>query len=116
MHGDSGYGRFNAWLAVKITNSVGSMTCAYAFALLTFISLPAAIASHDSLIIVSWIAQTFLQLVLLSVIMVGQRVISVAQDARATTDHEMLNLLHAINVQQLDLIQTIRHYQTQPHD
>lgn len=108
MHGDSAYGRFNAWLAVKITTSVGSMTCAYLFTAFTLISLPAAIASHDVLIIVSWVAQTFLQLVLLSVIMVGQRVISVVQDARAETDHETLNLLHTINVQQLELLEAAR--------
>jgi len=33
--------------------------------------------------IISWIAQTFLQLVLLSIIMVGQSVQSAASDARA---------------------------------
>jgi hypothetical protein len=50
------------------------MWCAYAFALLALLSLPAAIRSGDLIIIVAWIAQTFLQLVLLSIIMVGQEV------------------------------------------
>ena len=66
--------RFNEWLALKITNSIGSMWTAYVFAALALISLPAAVASHDALVIVSWLAQTFLQLVLLPIIMVGQNV------------------------------------------
>ena len=75
--------RFNKWLAVKITNGVGTMWCAYAFTLLACISLPAAIATHQVIILVSWLAQTFLQLVLLSIIIVGQNVQSEAADARA---------------------------------
>ena len=38
------------------------------------------------IIIVAWVAQTFLQLVLLSIIMVGQTVQSVASDARAAKE------------------------------
>ena len=34
---------FNAWLAVKITTGVGTMWCAYLFAILAFIGLPAAL-------------------------------------------------------------------------
>ena len=73
---------FNGWLAVAITNIVGTMWCAYAFAALAAISLPAAIAGGTSTLI-SWIAQTFLQLVLLSIIMVGQKVASTASDKQA---------------------------------
>ncbi len=73
---------FNAKLAVLITQGVGTMACAYAFAALALISLPSAIHEGTKAII-TWIAQTFLQLVLLSIIMVGQRVQSVASDARA---------------------------------
>ena len=57
--------RFNTFLALKITSIVGTMWCAYAFALLALVSLPAAIHSRDPIIIVAWVAQTFLQLVLL---------------------------------------------------
>jgi hypothetical protein len=63
---------FNKNLAEKVTAAVSTMWCAYLFALLALISLPSAIRSQDPLIIISWIAQTFLQLVLLSIIMVGQ--------------------------------------------
>ena len=73
---------FNAKVAVLITSGVGTMACAYAFALLALISLPDAINAGRPAII-QWIAQTFLQLVLLSVIMVGQRVSSASGDARA---------------------------------
>ena len=72
----------NGWLAVVITRVVGSMWCAYAFAALTLISLPAAI-HQGTVAIISWISQTFLQLVLLYVIMVGQRVLAKASDKQA---------------------------------
>lgn len=68
--------KFNRKLALAITSSVGTMACAYIFAAIALISLPKAIASRDVIVIVSWIAQTFLQLVLLSIIMVGQQISS----------------------------------------
>lgn len=80
---DTAYQRFNKMLALKITGAVGSMTCAYIFAGIALVSLPAAISSGSVIIIVSWVAQTFLQLVLLSVIMVGQNVQSAAADDRS---------------------------------
>ncbi len=77
---------FNAKLAVVITRSVGTMACAYIFAAIALVSLPAALSSGQVIIIVAWIAQTFLQLVLLSIIMVGQTVQSAASDARAVRE------------------------------
>jgi hypothetical protein len=77
---------FNAKLALVITRSVGTMACAYVFAAIALISLPSAINSGQVIVIVSWIAQTFLQLVLLSIIMVGQTVQSAASDARAAKE------------------------------
>ena len=73
---------FNGKLALLITNSVGTMWCAYLFALLALVSLPAAIQGGTATLI-SWVAQTFLQLVLLSVIMVGQKVSAQASDKQA---------------------------------
>jgi hypothetical protein len=73
---------FNAKLAVLITRLVGTMWCAYLFTVIALIGLPPALKPGGEGI-VSWIAQTFLQLVLLSVIMVGQNVQSLAADARA---------------------------------
>jgi preprotein translocase subunit SecG len=89
---------FNAKLAVILTRCVGSMACAYLFCLISLVSLPAILIQAGVLhrtgvpnfltkpgliLIVAWVAQTFLQLVLLSVIMVGQSVQSAASDARA---------------------------------
>lgn len=70
---------FNSWLAVRITNVVGTMWCAYLFAALALVSLPDAIKQGTGALI-SWIAQTFLQLVLLSIIMVGQKVAAEKSD------------------------------------
>lgn len=80
--------RFNTWLAVKVTNGVGTMWCAYAFAALALVSLPGALASHNPVIIVSWISQTFVQLVLLSIIIVGQKVLAAASDERAEATYK----------------------------
>ena len=80
--------RFNTWLAVKVTNGVGTMWCAYAFAALALVSLPAAILSGNPVVLVSWISQTFLQLVLLSIIIVGQNVLAAASDKRAEATYE----------------------------
>ncbi len=80
--------RFNATLAVKITRGVGTMWCAYAFAILAFVSLPSAIRSGSAVTLVSWISQTFLQLVLLSIIIVGQNVLAAASDQRAEATYE----------------------------
>lgn len=73
---------FNGRLAVLITGAVGTMWCAYIFAVIAFISLPSAIQGGTATLI-AWIAQTFLQLVLLSVIMVGQKVAARASDKQA---------------------------------
>ena len=73
---------FNGRVAMLITNAVSTMWCAYLFALLALISLPDAIHAGTAALI-AWIAQTFLQLVLLSVIMVGQKVAAQASDKQA---------------------------------
>ena len=114
---------FNAKFAVLITRGVGTMACAYLFALLAFVSLPAILIEAGVLtngdvpkfltkpgliLIVSWIAQTFLQLVLLSIILVGQRVQSAASDERAEkefTDTEAV--LDALNLETEGGLKTI---------
>ena len=74
-------------LAVKITNGVGTMYCAIAFAILAIISLPQAIKG-GAFTTVSWISQTFLQLVLLSIIMVGQKLQDRHAELRDEADYE----------------------------
>ena len=73
---------FNNRLAVAITRGVGTMWCAYAFTALALSSLPASLATGNALVIVSWIAQTFLQLVLLSVLMLGGNIAARSADDR----------------------------------
>ncbi len=93
--------RFNSFLAVKITGGVGTMWCAYIFAIIALISLPEAIKGGTATTI-SWIAQTFLQLVLLSIIIVGQKVAAEASDKRALdTYNDAEAVLHeAIQIQE----------------
>jgi hypothetical protein len=88
----------NAKIAVLITRIVGSMWCAYVFAIIAFLGLrPALKPGGEGLI--AWIAQTFLQLVLLSVIMVGQAVQSATSDARSEQTYEdTVKILDALNV------------------
>ena len=63
----------NRRIAERITGFVSTMWCAYIFAALALISLPSAMRSDDVIVKVDWVAQTFLQLVLISIIMVGQK-------------------------------------------
>ena len=79
--------RFNTRAALLVTRTVGSMWCAYLFAAFDLLSLPDAIRGGTATI-VAWVAQTFLQLVLLSVIMVGQNVQGAAADARAQATYD----------------------------
>ena len=105
VHGESAIGHFNAAVAVRITSIVGTMYCAYVFALLALVALPTVIASPNITTAVNWLSSNFLQLVLLPIIIVGQNVISTAQDARAEADHKTLTALHLMNVQQLKLLE-----------
>src|ERR1039458_1189554 len=102
MPTESAAQRFNKAVAIRVTTLVGSMWCAYTFTLLALCSLPAVLSAFSVfhatfpnwliktsvIALVAWIAQTFLQLVLLSVIMVGQDVQSKASDARAAKTFE----------------------------
>jgi len=105
------YQRFNKRVALAITTYVGTMTCFWVFCLLALCSLPyvlsqfsvfahtfpAVIIKMSILTLIAWIAQTFLQLVLLPSIMVGQNLQNEAADARSAKTFEdveaVLNLL-----------------------
>jgi hypothetical protein len=111
IHGPGTMGRFNSWLAVHITRAVGTMWAAYVFVLISLVSFPQAVHAFmvgDTFVGISWLSQSFLQLVLLPIIIVGQNVISASQDARAEADHLTLTTLHAINVQQLKMLEQQR--------
>ena len=85
-------GGFNTQIAVWLTEHVGTMWTAYAFAVLAIIGLFAILGLLSPIValLIAWISQTFLQLVLLPVIMVGQNVLGrkselQADEAYATT-------------------------------
>lgn len=104
--------RISAWLALKITAVVGTMACAGVFGLIAVISLPSAIKSGNLTILVAWVSSNFLQLVLLSILMVGQNIQGKANDARAEqTYNDAEAVLHTAlqieeHLQQQDAILT----------
>lgn len=71
-------GKFNNWLGAKITDGVSTMWCAYLFAIIALVGFP--YGSTDPKVIIQWFAQEFLQLVLLSIILVGQKLQSDKHD------------------------------------
>ena len=95
-------------LGFVITRAVGTMIAALLFTVLALISLPAALKTHDKIVIVAWIAQTFLQLVLLPIIMVGQNIQgkhteTMADEEFKTTQTTYKDLEHLIRVNQKQL-------------
>ncbi len=97
---------FNQRLAALITNGVASMWCAYIFAGLALYGAT-GVDWHDTFKVVSWISQTFLQLVLLSIIMVGQKVLSTASDLQAKEMHDTVMKSHVELQQMMVELQTI---------
>jgi hypothetical protein len=97
--------RFNAAVGLRITVLVGTMLCAYVFAAIALISLPSNIHSTQTLIL--WISSSFLQLVLLPIIIVGQNIQAKASDKRsedtyndaAAILHEALQIQHHLEAQ-----------------
>lgn len=97
LHGDSRMARLNGKIGLKITLVVGTMWAAYVFTLLALVSLPAILnetgwighpfphwmLNVGMIALVAWIAQTFLQLILLPIIIVGQNIQAAASDGRA---------------------------------
>ncbi len=102
LKGDSRVAHFNARLGLAITEGVGTMWSAYAFCVLALLSLPAVLSAFNSfsntfphwminvslIALIAWVAQTFLQLVLLPIIIVGQNIQSKAADARADATYK----------------------------
>jgi hypothetical protein len=78
----------NERIGLAVTKRVGTMWAAYLFFGLSLVSLPAALASGNVIVIVSWVAQTFLQLVLLPIIIVGQNIQAKASDERAIATYD----------------------------
>jgi type VI protein secretion system component VasK len=74
--------RFNAKVGLRVTLIVGTMWCAYLFGAVTLFALPSAIHQGTYFIVV-WVSSSFLQLVLLPVIIVGQNIQAAAADKRS---------------------------------
>jgi len=107
----------NAHIALIITGIVGTMWCAYVFTIIALVSLPSALSSGQAIIIVAWIAQTFLQLVLLPIIIVGQNIQGKAADKRSEQTYkdaeailsECLQLQQHLQAQDVVLDDVIEH-------
>ena len=78
---------FNGKIALVLTTAVGTMWCAYIFALLALVALPSAL-NGGLMTQIQWVSQTFIQLVMLSVIMVGQNILGKASDKRAQMTYD----------------------------
>lgn len=74
--------RFNARFGLRVTLVVGTMWAAYVFTVLALFALPDAIKQGTYFIIV-WLSSSFLQLVLLPIIIVGQNIQARAADKRS---------------------------------
>jgi|SRR5581483_8986205 len=95
--------RFNTWLALVVTRSVGTMWCAYAFLALDLVELPPVIHEHSVVLWISYITQTVFQLVLLPIIIVGQNL----QAKHTTSLHAKVDSLHRkhdLHTKKLDAI------------
>jgi hypothetical protein len=81
--------KFNARLGLAITASVGTMWCAYIFAVIGIMGVTAALTGNTGLVLlVGAVSGYFLQLFLLPVIIVGQNVQASASDARAAATYK----------------------------
>lgn len=72
----------NGRIALKLTSAVGTMWCAYAFTLFAMLVVKDAYEG-GMFVFVEWASQTFIQLALLSVILVSQNINGQAADRRA---------------------------------
>jgi hypothetical protein len=78
----------NQRIAVTLTRAVGTMPCAYLFVCLAIAGFPGLHASLPAY--VQWISQTFLQLVFLPVLSVGQTVLSKHQELMAEEQYKFV--------------------------
>jgi hypothetical protein len=114
---------FNGKVGLLITGVVGTMWAAYIFTVIALLSLPAAISSGMVIVIVAWVAQTFIQLVLLPIIIVGQNIQGRASDKRSEQTykdaeailHECIQLQEHLLAQDKILDDVIEHVKSQ-HD
>ena len=86
-------GGFNQKIATWLSDGVGTMVCAYLFAALALVGFPGL---HATLMqFVQWLSQTFIQLVMLSVLAVSQKVIEHKQELQADEEYERIQKIYA---------------------
>jgi uncharacterized membrane protein len=110
---------FNTRVAVALTKGVGTMWTAYAFVVLAFIGLFAILGLLNPIVslLVAWASQTFLQLVFLPIIMVGQNVLGRKAELQAdeqfsttmSTYHDIEQVMNHLSAQDAELLRLTKH-------
>lgn len=105
---------FNTRLAVGLTQKVGTMWTAYTFAVLAIIGLFAILGLLSPIVVllVAWVSQTFIQLVLLPIIMVGQNVLGRKAELQSeeqytttiNTYHDIEQIMEHLSAQDAELL------------
>jgi len=105
---------FNTRLAVGLTQKVGTMWTAYVFAVLAIIGLFAILGLLSPIVVllVAWVSQTFIQLVLLPIIMVGQNVLGRKAELQSeeqynttlNTYHDIEQIMEHLSAQDAELL------------
>ena len=104
----------NTRIAVGLTKSVGTMWTAYSFAVLAIIGLLAILGWLPALValLVVWASQTFIQLVMLPILSVGQNVLGRHAELMAeeqfnttmNTYHHIEEIMHHLSAQDAELL------------
>ena len=103
-----GHVGLNGKVALLITAVVGTMWCAYLFCVIALIGGYGIISNNTTLnLVIILVSQTFLQLVLLPVIIVGQNIQGKASDKRADDTYQ--DAEHILN----ECLQLQKHLQAQ---
>jgi uncharacterized membrane protein len=110
---------FNTRVAVTLTKGVGTMWTAYAFVVLAFIGFFAILGLLNPIValLVAWASQTFLQLVFLPIIMVGQNVLRRKTELQAdeqfsttmSTYHDIEQVMNHLSAQNAELLRLTKH-------
>lgn len=108
----------NTAIAIMLTKRVGSMWTAYTFVVLAIIGLLAILGLLNPIValLVAWTSQTFIQLVLLPVIMVGQNVLGRKAELQADeqfnttikTYHDIEQIIQHLAAQDAEILKQTR--------
>jgi len=104
----------NTKIAVALTRAVGTMPTAYIFAILAILGFPGTGATPT--MYVQWVSQTFIQLVMLPVLAVGQQVLGRHQEIMAeqqfktteNTYHDIEQIIQHLSMQDSKILETIQ--------